>query len=517
MQGQDARSSLRHLAVEGSPQQAATMLSALLLGYAGPGPERASLLCEVAFAQLMADEPEAALATARRAVDDATHESCATAGGARAHAAAALALALSVRGPAPRTPPSTLNSALEAASDLLLDLDDADPVAPMATYLVAEAALLQGRFVAAEQAAARGRSVSRGSVPSDPQDPIALVLNELVLARSLVLRGRRREGAVLATRAASHASRMSMSALEGVARALEAVIGAAAGDRAAAQEAERRAQLLSSEPGRSLCHTATRLLLAYAAFLQGRHAEATHLVVIACGGAELPRLPWTLRTTVFELLATAAAAEERLSEASAWLAGASRTESTPRADPRTSAVAALERSAVRITPEALRAESADADAAAATGGWQALTPRERHVAELASRGLTNRQIAERLFLDERSVRVHLERVYEVMGVHGRAQLPASLTGIVESRSHAPQVPLTGRQESVVALVAEGLTNAQVADLLGTSVKTVEKHLRDVFARWGVSNRSAAASAWRDYAESRQTSTDPVVEGRGASA
>ena len=62
--------------------------------------------------------------------------------------------------------------------------------------------------------------------------------------------------------------------------------------------------------------------------------------------------------------------------------------------------------------------------------------------------------------------------------------------------------LTERQESVAALVAEGHTNAGIAERLGMSVKTVEKHLRDVFARWGVNSRSAVASAWRDHAESR---------------
>lgn len=497
MQGQDAWGTLRHLVVEGSPQQAATMLSALLLGYAEHGRDRATLLCEIAFAQLMADESDAAVSTARRAVEEATRPACAEDVAPSAHAAATLALALSVRGPGDDTPASTVSAALEAASDLLVDLDQDDPDAPMTTYLVAETALLQGRFVAAEEAATRGRSVALGPVPSDPRDPIALVLCELVLARSLVLRGRRREGAMFARRAADHAARLSMGAVESVARGLEAVIGSATGDRTTGQEAERRARRLSDRNGKSLADIGTWLLLGYAAFLQGRHAEATQLVLTTGGGPDLPRLPWTLRTVAFELLATAAVAQERLDEASAWLAGASEADSPPRADPRTSAVTALERSA-RGRPR-WPGES-EPHTAEAVGGWHALTPRERHVAELASRGLSNRQVAERLFLSERAVRLHLERVFRALDINGRAMLPATLDGVVESRTLAPRIALTERQESVVALVAEGETNAQIAERLGMSVKTVEKHLRDVFARWGVTSRSAAASAWRDYAE-----------------
>ncbi len=212
-----------------------------------------------------------------------------------------------------------MSTALESASDLLLDLAGDDPAAPMTAYLVAETALLSGRFVAAEEAAARGRAVSRGSSEADPRDAIALVLNELVLARSLVLRGRRKDGATLASQAADRASHMSMSALEGVGRGLEAVIAAAAGDRGAGVEADRRARRVAVQTGKSLSDIATWLLLGYAAFLQGRHAEATAIVVTTCGGTDLPRLPWTMRQATFELLATAAEAQERPDEASAWL------------------------------------------------------------------------------------------------------------------------------------------------------------------------------------------------------
>ena len=57
---------------------------------------------------------------------------------------------------------------------------------------------------------------------------------------------------------------------------------------------------------------------------------------------------------------------------------------------------------------------------------RSLTPREREVAELAAEGLSNRQIAERLFLSPRSVGAVLYRVFPKLGVTSRAALAAIL-------------------------------------------------------------------------------------------
>jgi len=51
-----------------------------------------------------------------------------------------------------------------------------------------------------------------------------------------------------------------------------------------------------------------------------------------------------------------------------------------------------------------------------------LTAREQEVLQLARRGLTSRVIAERLFVSERTIESHLERVYRKLGVSGRAGL-----------------------------------------------------------------------------------------------
>ena len=67
-------------------------------------------------------------------------------------------------------------------------------------------------------------------------------------------------------------------------------------------------------------------------------------------------------------------------------------------------------------------------------GVEALTPAERRVAQLAAEGLTNRQIAETLWVTLKTVEVHLGRSYGKLGISGRGQLAAAL-GLDERDAH----------------------------------------------------------------------------------
>ncbi|HZD04603.1 MAG TPA: LuxR C-terminal-related transcriptional regulator, partial [Longimicrobiales bacterium] len=53
--------------------------------------------------------------------------------------------------------------------------------------------------------------------------------------------------------------------------------------------------------------------------------------------------------------------------------------------------------------------------------------------------------------------------------------------------------LTSRQREVAELVAEGLTNAEIARALFISVRTVESHLDHIYTRLGINSRAALAS------------------------
>jgi len=59
---------------------------------------------------------------------------------------------------------------------------------------------------------------------------------------------------------------------------------------------------------------------------------------------------------------------------------------------------------------------------AAVTGPDSLTPAERRVAEMAASGLTNRQVAEALFVTVKTVETHLARVYQKLGLGSRAEL-----------------------------------------------------------------------------------------------
>ncbi|MEN3263736.1 MAG: hypothetical protein V7646_630 [Pseudonocardia sp.] len=63
---------------------------------------------------------------------------------------------------------------------------------------------------------------------------------------------------------------------------------------------------------------------------------------------------------------------------------------------------------------------------AALTGVEALTPTERRVADLASSGLTNSQVAQALFVTPKTVETHLAKVYRKLRIATRHELPASL-------------------------------------------------------------------------------------------
>jgi DNA-binding NarL/FixJ family response regulator len=59
-------------------------------------------------------------------------------------------------------------------------------------------------------------------------------------------------------------------------------------------------------------------------------------------------------------------------------------------------------------------------------GVESLTPSERRIAEMAARGLTNRQIAQELFLTVKTIETHLHAAYDKLDIHSRRELPDAL-------------------------------------------------------------------------------------------
>lgn len=55
--------------------------------------------------------------------------------------------------------------------------------------------------------------------------------------------------------------------------------------------------------------------------------------------------------------------------------------------------------------------------------------------------------------------------------------------------------LTPRQTEILALTAQGYSNAEIAAELGTSLETVKTHMRKALERLGARNRTHAVALW----------------------
>lgn len=62
-----------------------------------------------------------------------------------------------------------------------------------------------------------------------------------------------------------------------------------------------------------------------------------------------------------------------------------------------------------------------------SSGWASLTPAEQSVVKLVAEGLSNPEIAERLFISRKTVATHLSHVFAKLGVTSRAELAAAAT------------------------------------------------------------------------------------------
>jgi DNA-binding CsgD family transcriptional regulator len=75
-----------------------------------------------------------------------------------------------------------------------------------------------------------------------------------------------------------------------------------------------------------------------------------------------------------------------------------------------------------------------------------------------------------------------------------ARTVASNPSRTAGASHAPGPVLTPRELQVLKLVAQGLTNRDIAQRLVLSEHTVRRHLANIFRKLNLSSRAAAA-AW----------------------
>jgi DNA-binding CsgD family transcriptional regulator len=88
---------------------------------------------------------------------------------------------------------------------------------------------------------------------------------------------------------------------------------------------------------------------------------------------------------------------------------------------------------------------------------------------------------------------HARDTFTLLGAVPDLDRVASLAGL-DGAGSADTELLSAREREVLAHVAGGETNRQIADALSISQHTVDRHLENIFAKLGVKNR-AAATAW----------------------
>lgn len=260
-------------------------------------------------------------------------------------------------------------------------------------------------------------------------------------------------------------------------------------------EATDIADRIGTPVGSTMFAALSGALAALITHVAGDSAGCVDRMLAAGGGPDLPYLDGASRVCWYQLLAEAEVTAGRPARAQVWAAKAQwAAEAMPL--PRKQAFAALAWAWAR--------SGGDPSGAAAIAERAA-----RMFGELADRVLQGRalllagqcratagdtEVAKRLLADA-------ERVFTGCGALGFADQAARARRRPGRRITPPAEPsrlalLTERERAVATLVAEGHTNREVASALYLSARTVEAHLTRVYAKLGLSSRSALASQVR---------------------
>ena len=74
---------------------------------------------------------------------------------------------------------------------------------------------------------------------------------------------------------------------------------------------------------------------------------------------------------------------------------------------------------------------------------------------------------------------------------GRKGIPRAVAA--KLAEYMPRIPLTPRETEVLGLVAQGLSNAEVAERIGRTEGTVKVHLKNILQKLGVDDRTDAVT------------------------
>ncbi len=240
------------------------------------------------------------------------------------------------------------------------------------------------------------------------------------------------------------------------------------------------------------CYLAEALLEA------GAPERSREQMLAAAGGPELPKVELPFRPRWYEVLARAELALDRVDAAADWVARGEAIALPAGVDSRTCdalrARAALE--LARGDGKAAAAAGRDAAAAGERAGARVDAARARVLVGrgLAAAGRADEAVAEleaaSAELEARGAkRYRDEAARELRGLGRRVARPGK-----GGSEGAGVEALSKRELEVAELVAAGRKNREIGEQLFVSRKTVETHLRNIFAKLEVSSRAEVASA-----------------------
>jgi DNA-binding NarL/FixJ family response regulator len=96
-----------------------------------------------------------------------------------------------------------------------------------------------------------------------------------------------------------------------------------------------------------------------------------------------------------------------------------------------------------------------------------------------------------MLAEKRSAQLHLRRHDSLS-----EQSIVVLLELIKGKKDSPRRrlrQLTSREDEVLAWIARGKSNSEIASILGISAATVGKHLERIYPKLGVENRTAAAN------------------------
>jgi DNA-binding CsgD family transcriptional regulator len=148
----------------------------------------------------------------------------------------------------------------------------------------------------------------------------------------------------------------------------------------------------------------------------------------------------------------------------------------------------------------------------AADAWQRLDCPYEHARALAAGDDTDAQLQALAILDRLGARQAAETLRERLRRAGTRGVPRPARG-PRATTLNRAFGLTTREQQVLELLCTGLRNAEIADRLHRSVRTVDHHLAAVFAKLGVDSRLAAVRAATGAGLVPREITPPAQRGR----